>query len=169
MVRNPEVLLILQEAGSIIATRTVRERREVMGKVLGHPIHHRMEAAGTWEQGHPRAILPAYQKAILPAWENPTVKDLVLLTEHPRDFLILMGREQVQVTASGRAAAHHPGMDPVKEAVMAKVRAIHQARMWVSPILYPSVRTREPAFLLPCHSLSARAKAFHSPSARVIP
>ena len=169
MVRNPEVLLILQEAGSIIATRTVRERREVMGKVLGHPIHHRMEAAGTWEQGHPRAILPAYQKAILPAWENPTVKDLVLLTEHPRDFLILMDRERVQVTASGRAAAHPLDMVPVKEAVMAKVRAIHQARMWASPILCPSARIREPAFLLLCHSLSARAKAFHSHSARVIP
>ena len=118
-------------------------------EALVHPITVVMEAVGTWVRVLLKVILLAHLKVIQPVLESLTVKGMGLLMVHPRDYLTQTEKVPVQATVLDKVTVPLQVMVPVKETVMEKVQAILPARTWASPILYPSVRIKEPA----CHPL----------------
>lgn len=146
---NQKITIMAQVAALMQVTQMAAVLLVVQVEASVHPITVAMEAAGIWERVLLKVILPVHRKVIQLVLENPTVKVLDLLMVHHRDYLTQTEKEPVPVTVLERVTVLLQVMDPVRVTVMEKVQAILPARTWVSPILYPSVKIKEPA----CHPL----------------
>ena len=107
---------------------------------------------GMYQLVHRKAIQLVHRKAIQLEEGTVTAKDMDPLTDHPRAFLIQMGKVPARVIVWDKATVLLPEWVLQKEVLMEKARATHPARMWDSPILYQSARIRVPAFRPQCRS-----------------